>query len=211
MPSTFLFRSIEEAMSAVNDLPYPIVSYSNSNPDRNKRILEGADSAFMEAATVFKEPGLALPTGSFQQGYVFWQPEVNRQGLTWYVFMAARRYAVVTQVPTGASQATPACHIETVELLTERMVELLRYVYAFVLDNDFKWASVEVVAGEDPVREIASPFICGISASWPFAWFEQGGMVFETTDGSNWQPTGVPAVKIFNLVASAILEGTVTG
>ena len=211
MPSTFLFRSLEQATANINEVPYPIVSTSNTDHKLNRRLLEQPDDALAEAIQVFSENGKPLPGGNVQKDYLFWQPNVNRQKVTWHIFMATKRYAVITEVPSGTNPYDPNTPISTVEVLSHPMTELLKYVYVFCLDHDFKWVSVEVVAGTDVVQQVASPFVLGMSVSWPSWWFERGGMIFETENGTDWKSTGVPAVALWGLMADAILKGEFDG
>lgn len=208
MPTSWLFRSIEESTSFINDLPYPIISTSNQSHVINRHFLESPDDAFEEMNVVFRGEGRPIAGGNkAQKDYVFWQVNAARNEVRWHVFMAAKRYAYILQVPEGFNPYDPATPINTIEIVNEQLIEVLKFVYAFCFEYDLNWAVAEVMAGVDPVRQLATPFIMGVRTSWPNWWIERGGMVFESDNGEAWTSTGVPAVRVLDVMAGAILEG----
>ncbi len=204
MPSAWLFRSMDEVKEKINEIEFPVISFSNNG---ERRILKEASDGLIEATDVFKGNGYPLAeSGRRQRGYVFWMIELIQQMPSWRVIMFAKKYAIViryskTLYHHGAEKIFP------MDVISEQIVELLKYVFAFMLDNSFSWGSVEVLAGADRVRKVASPFISFYSASWPKNWFLDGGMIFETETGEQWKSTGIPAIRWYELVAKCILEG----
>jgi hypothetical protein len=205
MPSTYLIRSPEQASEHLSRLPYPIISRSSSAAQRGTRILNDPQEAFDEAFKVFSDTGLALPTGAIQKDYLLWQPAWETQGHIYHVFMLGKKYAVITVVPADLNPANNQNQFQSVDVLDDRFQEVLKYAFTFATDSDFDFVSMEVAPARDRVREIASPFILSVSASWPFAWFERGGMIFESKEGEYWESIGIPAVKIWSVVADWII------
>ncbi len=197
MPSAWLFRSMDEVKEKINEIEFPIISLSNNG---EKRILKEASDGLIEAAELFRGKGYPLTELQRRQtGYAFWTIELIQQMPSWRVIMFAKKYAIVIRHGDGK--------IFPMDVISEQIVELLKYVFAFMLDNSFSWGSVEVLAGGDRVRRVASPFISFYSANWPKDWFLDGGMIFETETGEQWKSTGIPAIRWYELVAKCILEG----
>lgn len=207
MPTTWLLTSITEVSRQLNALVYPIVSVSSARAWQNRRLLENPDEAFQDAVLAFSLHGKCLVTGGHQKDYVLWQPVVDRGHGRWAVFMAAKRYAAVTRLLGDGNPSDPQLPIEPIDVLDERIVEVLKYTAAFVREYNLNWVSVEVLAGLDPVRKIASPFVMEVATSWPFAWFRRGGMIFESDNGLDWTSTGLPSSRVFDVLATSILEG----
>ena len=196
MPSGWLFRTMEEVKAGIDELIYPVYSLSNSG---DIRPIENSSEAYTDAVECFKGDGFLLSNGKRQTGYVYFQTVLSEMASSWRVFMFAQKYAIIVQA--GSDKVFP------MDVLSEQLVELLKYVYAFMLDNSFQWGSVEVLAGADRVRGIRSPFIGSISANWPKNWFLEGGMIFETADGLDWKSTGIPAVRWYSVVAKELTHG----
>jgi hypothetical protein len=207
MPSTYLLRNAEHAVSHLNDLPYPIISRSSKYAQRNTRVLRTVDQAVAEISQVFSEEGLEIYRGGRQKDYVLWQPAWETQGQIFHVFMLGRKYAVITVVPAGGDPAEPISAFTPCEVLNEVLDEILNVAYIFAEDNEFDWVSMEIAPARDRVQHVARPFVLSISASWPFEWFERGGLIFEGNNGTDWHSTGIPAVKIWNVVADWIIKG----
>ncbi|GAG05566.1 unnamed protein product, partial [marine sediment metagenome] len=196
MPSAWLMRSMDEVKEQVNDILFPVVSVSNSG---DRRPIENPTEAFVDATECFNGNGFLLANGKRQTDYVFWQTVLSECAPSWRVWMFANKYAVVVQVGTPPS-------VFPMDVLSESIEEILKYVYAFTIDNNLAWSSVEVVAGADRVREIKSPFIGSVSVNWPQKWFLDGGMIFETTNGHEWESTGIPAVRWYSVVAKELVR-----
>lgn len=200
MPSGWLFRNMDDFKAQVNKIPFPVVSMSNSG---DVRPIKDSAAGLIECAEAFKGQGHLLSSGKRQTGYIFWMTELVQQSSSWRVFMFVNRYAVV--VRHGDGRAYP------MDVLSEQLVELLKYAYAFMLDNCFTWGSVEILAGADRMRQVRSPFVGFFSMNWPKRWFLDGGMIFETTTGEHWESTGIPAVRWYDLCAEQILSGGFDG
>ena len=201
MPTTFVLHSLEHAQQHINDLEYPVISLPTRSVVQNRRVLENPEQAFLEAVHLFGENGLQLADGSTQKGYAIWQPMARHIGVRWQVFMLGKRYAVITEIPTGADPSVPGAEFTMVDTMKAGYTALLDYVHRFVTDNDLDWACVEVLPYESGQDGMSQPFVVGYAVSWPMAWFEFGGMIFESGDGKAWDSTGIPAVKIWNVVA----------
>jgi hypothetical protein len=197
MPSSWLFRTMDEVQAKINDVPFPIMSIANSG---ERRQLNNPSEAYVDAAECLNGNGFPLASGKRQNGYVFWQIELVEQAPSWRVFVFARKYAIAVRLGSDGA-------IYPMDVLSDSITELLKYTYAFILDNKFDWASVEVLAGADRVRGNKSPFIGSISVNWPKNWFLNGGMIFETKTGLEWASTGIPAVRWYSVVAKELMGG----
>ena len=206
MPTTFALQSMEQAQQHINDMEYPVLSLPNKAGLKNRRVLGNPEHAFMDATSVFSEDGLVLADGNRQKGYLIWQPMARHIGVRWHVLMVGKRYAVITETRTGTDPNKPGSEFRMVDTMHEGYPELLQYVHRFVTDNDLDWASVEVVPFLTGEQGMSQPFVVGHSVSWSMAWFERGGMIFESGDGKEWQSIGIPAVKIWNVVAEWMME-----
>lgn len=206
MPTTWVLQSIEQVQDCINDLPYPIISSTRLKSLRDQRILTDPEQAFEEASLVFGEHGLQLASGQNQKDYIIWQPTYEIAGVRWHVFVLGKRYAVITETSVGVDPAQPGSAFRTVDVLKEQHIGLLDFVRGFVADNDLDWACVEVMASKSEHAGTVVPFVTGYMVSWPMAWFERGGMIFESDCGLPWQSTGIPAVKIWNVVAQWMLD-----
>ncbi len=206
MPSTWILQSMEQVQDSINNLPYPILSVTRSKAPRDQRILPDPEQAFNEASAVFGEHGLKLGSGQRQKGYVIWQPTYTISGVRWHVFMLGKRYAVITETSMAVDPTLPGAAFSMIDVLRDHYVDLLQFVRGFVVENDLDWACVEVMATKSDEAGTVVPFVTGYTVSWPMAWFERGGMIFESDCGLPWQSTGIPAVKIWNVVAEWIME-----
>ena len=205
MPTTWLLQSLEQVQDCLNDMPYPIVSLTRSKAIRHQRILQDPEQAYAEAVAVFGDEGLLLVGGTSQRGYLIWQPRIQIAELRWNVFMLGKRYAVITQTATGVDPTLPGIAFRVVDVMKPEYASLLDFCRGFVMACDLDWACIEVVAMPQKPG-VVIPFVTGYSVSWPMAWFERGGMIFESDCGLPWQSTGIPAVKMWSVVAGCIME-----
>lgn len=201
MLTTWILQSMEQAEDCINDLPYPIVSSTRSKRPGDQRVLLDPEQAFAEAGAVFSEQGLRLLSGQNQKGYLIWQPTCELTGIRWHVFILGKRYAVITETSMGVDPTLPGAEFQTIDVLKDRHTGLLDFAMGFARDNDLDWACIEVTASKSDRAGTIVPFVTGYRVSWPMAWFERGGMIFESNKGSAWQSMGIPAVKIWNVVA----------
>lgn len=199
MPSGWLVRSMAELQKIINEMPYPVNSLSNSG---DRRLMLNPSDIYVEALECFKGEGIALSNELRQKKYAYYQVELLERAPSWRVFLFAMKYAVMVNFGNG-----PDFKVYPIDVLSDQLLELLRYVYAFMLDNQYQWGSVEIACGSDPVRSIRSPFVGSISTNWPKDWFLNGGMIFETKDGMNWESTGIPAVRWYSVVAKELVNG----
>jgi len=198
MPSGWLYQSMDEVRAGINDMVYPLYSMSNSG---DRRAIESPSDAYVDATECFKGKGILLESGKIQKDYSYFQTELRQPANCWRVFMFRKRYAVIVMIP---SKNGP--NVMPMDVISEQLAELLKYVTAFVMDNGFDWGSVEVLAGSDIVREVRSPFVMSISTGWPQEWLKQGGMIFESKDkGFTWESTGIPAVRWYQIVAKELV------
>lgn len=196
MPSGWLFRNMDEVQKKINDVIFPVNSLSNSG---DVRPLENPSEAYVDATECFNGNGFPLANGKRQTNYVYFQTILTDLAPSWRVFLFNLKYAIVCRMGDGK--------VYPMDVLSEQILELLKYAFAFMLDNNFKWGSVEVLAGSDRVREVRSPFIGSISTSWPKDWFLNGGMIFETSNGYEWESTGIPAIRWYQVVAKELVSG----
>ncbi len=201
MPTTWILQSMEQTEAVINDLPYPIVSSTRSKVLKDQRVLADPEQAFTEAGAVFGEQGLQLASGRNQKGYLVWQPTYEISGVRWHVFILGKRYAVITETSMGVDPAQPGAAFQVIDVLKPQHIGLLDFVRGFAEEEHLDWACVEVTATKSEDVGTFVPFVTGYSVSWPMAWFERGGMIFESDCGMPWQSIGIPAVKIWQVVA----------
>lgn len=206
MPTTWILQSMEQAEAVINDLPYPIVSLTRGKALQDQRILADPEQAFNEASAVFGEQGLQMRSGKNQQGYLIWQPTYRLSGVRWHVFILGKRYAVITETSMGVDPAQPGAAFNVIDVLQPQHIGLLDFVRGFAEDENLDWACVEVTGTKSEEAATLVPFISGYSVNWPMAWFERGGMIFQSHCGMPWESTGIPAVKIWNVVAEWMME-----
>ncbi len=206
MLTTWILQSMEQVEDCINELPYPIVSSTRSKSLRDQRVLSDPEQAFAEAGAVFGEQGLTVRSGQAQKGYLIWQPACEITGIRWHVFVLGKRYAVITETSMGVDPAQPGAEFKMIDVLHDRHVDLLDFARGFAQDNDLDWACIEVTASKSDKAGAVVPFVTGFRVSWPMAWFERGGMIFESKEGMAWKSTGIPAVKIWNVVAEWMMD-----
>jgi hypothetical protein len=196
MPTAWLIRSDEEMKQQINDIPYPVLSVANSGEGR---VLHDAQEALIDATECLHGGGFALESGKFQKGYVYWTIPIQQPSPVWRVIMFAQKYAI--PVLMGDK-------IYPMDVMSSEIEELLQYCWAFFHDNRLKFGSVLVTPGMDVMRGVRGPYIEEYFANWPRDWFMSGGMIFETKDnGAKWESTGIPAVRWYDVVAKAIVNG----
>lgn len=205
MPTTYLFRDKDSAFAHVPQLLFPLISRSSSGAYENMRILHTHGEAMEEVQAAFSDEGIALVNGRVQKDYLFWQPVWETQGHNYHVVMVGQRYAVITVIGAEDNPSQENCGFGTVDAMDARFDELLTFTRLFCEQNDFNFVSVEVAPIKDRVRGEEKPCVLGVSAAWPFKWFHRGGMIFEFKD-EKWQSMGIPAIKIWMVVAKWLME-----
>jgi hypothetical protein len=184
MPTVWHLKTLRDAMGVISKIHYPVTSVRKDE----SIVLNSSDDAYKECIYAFDKK---------QQGYLFLRTEISIER-EWFVCMLGKRYAFIVERAGDG--------LDMVNVLNERHIELLKYIYAVVQTENIDWVVLRVVTGLDKERDIRSPFIVDMHVTWPPEWLNMGGMVFGSTDGENWTSTGKPAKMIFDFAAKLIIE-----
>ncbi len=188
--SSWLLNNLRDAVGTIQKIIYPVVKY---NSNGSKEIIESSEDAFKICAKAFD-------TKSAEK-YLYLRSAVDSRDNEWFIFMLGKKYAFAAKVHEDKYQM--------INVMNEQHNELLKYAYAFMKDEDINWAAVKVICGLDKNKRFISPFIDNVYASFPMDWLMTGGMVFESDNGTDWESTGKPALRIFDFAAKMIIEGTI--
>jgi hypothetical protein len=205
LPSGWIVDNLRDAVGTIQRISYPVCDLSN--PKKRIRI-ENSDEAFRHIAGIFNSKSTApkkiylrteIDSESALQKKVYFRTEIDSVDNEWFVFMLGKKYAFAARTYNNS--------FAMIDSVNEQYNELLKYVYAFMSDEDISWASVKVICGADKEMKYISVFVDNIYASFPFDWLQTGGMMFETDNGYDWKSTGKPALRIFDFAAKMINEG----
>lgn len=211
MPPTWFFSSPEDVFNIVNQFAYPIISKSHHGVHgQDNRVLAGPAQAFKEAMRVFGKDGLTLPSGRKQQGYVLWQTYVMGPREHYRVVMLDQQYAAVVERRCAGiheGQITDMNDVRPVDVVDEKVRKLLEYVWGFCDEFDLRFACVDFKVGTDIQTNESHGYIIDVGVDWPMWWFQQGGMIFERRSGVGWESCGVPASKMYMVIAERLRDG----
>ena len=205
MPTTSLYTDLQEAVEQLNTHDYPLVSKSQRGIfDRNIRIIDDPAQGFSEIMAAFQNGGIPLAGDEKQQGYLLWQQVIHMTGrLAWRVIIIGKKYGTLIRMESRNGEPK----FSGVPVLAEYENEVMKFAYAFVVDNDLDFAMVDVLLGIDKGRGQTSPFITAVTCDFPIWYLDYGSMIFEVTEDYDWMSTGTPGVKMFDLIADMLMKG----
>jgi glutathione synthase/RimK-type ligase-like ATP-grasp enzyme len=202
MPRTWIARSKDEALHALQEIELPFISKADQGGrSQNVRLVNDEGSARNEIELAFGGGGIPMADGSAQKGYLYWQEFMPGNDFDWRVAIIAKRYAYLGKRfnREGTPFASGSNVYDAPRELTAEAKEILDFAIDFAKKND------RYMAGMDVVRDKSGkPILLEVHTSW--GWKRAGSPMYEYADGT-WSVSQFNTKQMYDVIAKAIVEG----
>jgi hypothetical protein len=206
-----------KALALIDAMEYPFLSKSREgNGGSGVRLIREKGEAFREVQKAFSENGFDVGYGHRQKDYVIWQQLVEpRPKYVHRILMWAQKYAIIVKHHEAAGRITNhEGEVESVEVLTAHLIELLKWVGDYVDEYGIGMAMMNVLCEEREENTIHRPKLISTASNWPAQWVGShddaglGGLIFVRLPNGLWASTGKPASMFYDYLADTILDGS---